>query len=78
MKNTTDDEYNESIVSMLSLSGIVVSLILDLLVQKLLIIMTTTSTRHNNVMRFLEVSKKVSSDLTRVLHVLVKVILILL
>ena len=63
---------------MLSLSGIVVSLILDLLVQKLVIIMTTTSTRHNNVMRFLEVSKKVSSDLTRVLHVLVKVILILL
>ena len=34
--------------------------------------MTTTCPRHNNVMQFLEVLKKLSSDLTRVLHVLEK------
>ena len=32
--------------------------------------MTTTCPRHNNAVQFLELSKKLSSDLTRVLHVL--------
>ena len=39
--NTTKDKYNESIASMLSLSGIAVFLIQDLRVQKQVIIMTT-------------------------------------
>ena len=34
--------------------------------------MTITCPRHDNVMQFLEASKKLSSDLTRVLHVLEK------
>ena len=55
--NTTNDTYNESIGSMLSLSRIAVSLIYDMRVQKQVIIMTTTCPRHNNVMQFLEVSK---------------------
>ena len=38
--NITNDKYNENIASMLSLSGIAVSLIYDLRVQKLVIIMT--------------------------------------
>ena len=42
---------------MLSLSGIAVSLIQDIRVQKQVIIMTTTCPRHNNVMQFLEVLK---------------------
>ena len=54
--NTTNDNYNESIGSMLSLYGIAVSLIY-LRVQKSVIIMTTSCPRHNNVVQFLEVSK---------------------
>ena len=42
---------------MFSLSGIAVSLILDLRVQKQVIVMTITCQRHNNVMQFLDVSK---------------------
>ena len=34
--------------------------------------MTITCPRHDNVMQFLEVSKKLSSDLNRVFHVLEK------
>ena len=55
---------------MLSLSGIAVSLIYDLRVQKLLIIMTTTCPRHNNAI--LGGFKKLSSDFAKVLHVLEK------
>ena len=40
--------------------------------RKQAIIMTTTCPRHNNVMQFLETSKKLSSGLTGVLLVLEK------
>ena len=55
--NSSNDKYNESLASILSLSGIAVSLIWDLRVQKKVIIMATTCPRHNNVMQFLDVSK---------------------
>ena len=42
---------------MLCLSGIVVSLIYDLRVQKYVMIMTTTCPCHNNIMQLLEVSE---------------------
>ena len=58
--NITNDKYNESIASMLSLYGIAVSLINDLRVQKLVIIMTTKCSRHNNAI--LGGFKKLSSD----------------
>ena len=56
-ENTTNNKYNESIVSMLSLSGIAVSLIQDLRVQKSVLITTTRFPRHNNAMQFLDISK---------------------